>query len=118
MATRSTLPQRLARADTVILMMLPLWLCVWRALWRLVQFRGGRQRPDMAPGCEERIDFEFLAYIWNYRRQTLPKLEAAFAAHFAGTPIRLSRRKDVAAFMATVPDVAQPKIAPAPRQTT
>ncbi len=102
----STLPQRLARADTVILMMLPLWLCLWRALWRVVQFRAGRERPDMAPGCEERIDPEFLAYIWNYRRKTLPRIEAQIAAHFAGRPVRLSSSRDVAAFLETVRGVS------------
>lgn len=111
----STLPQRLARADTVVLLMAPLWLCLWRALWRVVRFRQGA-RPDMAPGCPERIDFEFLHYIWTYRRRRLPGIEAAIAEHFAGTPVRLSGRRDADAFLARVD--AQPRIAPTPRQTT
>lgn len=97
----TTLPQRLARAETVILMMAPLWLCFRRVLWRIIQFREGA-RPDMAPGCRERIDPEFLRYIWDYRRKRLPEIEAAIAEHFAGTPVRLSSKRQITTFLATV----------------
>ena len=34
----------------------------------------GQVRPEMAEGCPEKFDFEFLRYVWNYRRQQRPKL--------------------------------------------
>ncbi len=112
----TTLLERLHRADTVVVMMAPLALCYFRVLWRVVTFRGV-SRPDMAPGCPEKVDLEFLHYIWDYRRKTLPRVEAMIATHFAGTPVRLSSPRDIAAFLATV-DGDQPRIAPTPRHTT
>ncbi len=97
----TTLPERLGRADTAILMMFPLWQCLWRVLARVVKFRG-MSRPDMASGCAERVDWEFLSYIWNYRRRTLPRLEQAFAEHFSGKPLRLDRQRQVDTFLQTV----------------
>ncbi len=113
----STLPQRLRRADTVVVMMAPLWLCLRRVLWRLVAYRGGRTRPDMAPGCPEKVDLEFLGYILSFRRKSLPEIEAKIAAHFAGEPVRLWRPSAIAAFVAQA-ERDQPKIAPMPRQMT
>jgi hypothetical protein len=36
----------------------------------------GRVRKDYAPGCPERLDPEFLRYIWNFNRRTKPKILA------------------------------------------
>lgn len=61
----STLDIRLACADTAIVLEVSRVHCLWRVLRRrLVYMRG--QRPDMAPGCPERLDPEFLRYIWSY----------------------------------------------------
>jgi adenylate kinase family enzyme len=74
-----TLNERLAAADTVVFFDLPPLLCLWRALWRYSRYRG-RSRPDMASGCPEKIDLEFLIWILTYRarkrRSLLPKLRA------------------------------------------
>jgi adenylate kinase family enzyme len=101
----TTLPERLRRADTLIVMMAPLWLCFSRVLWRVVAYRG-KTRPDMGLDCPEKVDLEFLSYIWSYRRKTLPRNERLFAEHFAGKPIRLSSRRDVEAFLETVGSAA------------
>jgi adenylate kinase family enzyme len=97
--------RRYERADTAILMDFPLWLCLWGVLWRVVEFRW-KSRPDMAPGCPERIDPEFLAYVWNYQRKILPKREQEIARYFKGKPIRLHSRREVEAFLETLPKPA------------
>ncbi len=74
-----TLERRLAAADTVIFFDLPPLLCLWRVLRRRVRYHG-RSRPDMTPGCPEKIDLEFVWWILSYRgrkrRTLLPKLRA------------------------------------------
>lgn len=60
-----TMEMRFARADTVVFLDYSRWRCCWRAIRRRVQF-SGRTRPDMAEGCSEKIDLEFLKWIWDY----------------------------------------------------
>jgi adenylate kinase family enzyme len=74
-----TLPQRLKRADAVILLDIPRWICLWRVLKRFVKYRG-RHRPDMTPGCHERFDWEFIRWIWNYPRKSKPAKLALLSA--------------------------------------
>ena len=58
---------RLARADTVIDLEFPAWRCVGRILRRVVRSHG-RVRSDMAPGCPEQLDWEFLVYTARFPR--------------------------------------------------
>lgn len=70
-----TMEMRFARADAVVFMDYSRWLCCYRAVKRRVQF-GGRSRPDMAAGCEEKIDREFLKWIWDYPATRRPGILA------------------------------------------
>ncbi len=72
-----TLEMRINRSDTVIWLDFPRLLCLLRALKRIA-FSGRNERPDMADGCEERFELEFLQYVWNFRRDKGPKLEGLF----------------------------------------
>lgn len=74
----STLDVRLARADTVIVVAPPAWRCVLGVLRRWVAARG---RPEQAPGCPERLTTEFLRWVWRYRRDSRPILDAALSRH-------------------------------------
>ncbi len=72
-----TLDLRLEACDTVVFLDLPRLVCLWRVLRRQVQhFR--QVRPELAPGCRERLSWEFLAWIWTYpsrrRGDTLRRL--------------------------------------------
>ena len=63
-----TYPERIARADTCILLDLPVGLRYARVLKRWWVYRG-QSRPDLPENCPERLDPEFLAYIWTSRRR-------------------------------------------------
>lgn len=62
---------RLAACDTVVFLDLPRTTCLWRAFKRRIQYRG-RTRPDMAAECPEKMDWEFVQWIWKYPKQTRP----------------------------------------------
>lgn len=66
-----TLDLRLNAADCIIFMDMPRKLCVYRVFKRMLLYRN-RQRPDMAEGCRERFDLNFLKWIWNYPRDKRP----------------------------------------------
>src|SRR5678816_3405338 len=55
-----TLELRLRKCDTVVFLDLPRVLCLWRIVKRYFLYRNGN-RPDIAEGCPEKIDFEFVS---------------------------------------------------------
>jgi len=94
----STLPLRLAAADTAILLDFPTWRCLARVLRRVIGSYG-RTRPDMAPGCPEHLDLAFLVYVWRYRRRERLGHVAALG-RFDGRLVTLRRPAEVAEFLA------------------
>jgi adenylate kinase family enzyme len=63
----STMSMRFAAADTIIFLDFPRWLCLWRVIQRVRKYKG-KNRPDMGKGCPERLNWDFLTWVWNYRR--------------------------------------------------
>ena len=64
-----TREMRMAAADTIIRLDLSRWLCIYRILKRTLLYRPG-SRSDMAEGCHERLDMEFILWVWNYPRRS------------------------------------------------
>lgn len=96
--------QRLARADTLIVLDLPTWRRFARILWRT--FRTfGRVRNDLAPGCPERIDLEFWRFVLGYQEKRRPAVLALFER--AGPPkVRhlLAGKRAVRDFLRALPE--------------
>jgi len=94
---------RFARADTVIWIELPRMVCLWRALRRaLLGF--GRSRADLAPGCPERIDLAFYAYIWNWNRVSRPGVARALEAFAPDAKlVRLNSDRQISEFISSLP---------------
>ncbi|QND47112.1 AAA family ATPase [Rhizobium lusitanum] len=82
----SSFDLRLPRTQLVLWVRMPRWLCMWGALSRAVRWLG-RSRPDMAPGCPERIHWEFLRYIWDWERKFAPKVLVGLAQHGPDVPV-------------------------------
>ena len=61
----NTMDVRLTAADTIIWLDFNRYLCLWRVFKRYLQY-AGKIRPDMATGCPERLNWEFLQYVWNF----------------------------------------------------
>src|SRR5436190_22242262 len=97
-----TLDLRLQRADTVVHLDFPRWRClagVLKRTFRACNFEH-RARPDMADGCPERWDWEFIEWIWDFGRTIRPATLATLARH-AGrvNVVTLTNREAVRQFV-------------------
>ena len=93
-----TLARRLERTELVVNLDYPRRVFFPRMVWRSVS-QIGRTRPDMAPGCPEQLDLEFVRYTWRYRIDVEPRRRELLAA--AGVPvIGLPSPRDAQAWLA------------------
>ncbi len=72
-----TLPIRLARADTVVFLDLPAITCLYGITQPRWRYRGGQH----GDGVYDRITWNFIKYIWGYRKTMRPKVEGLLAEH-------------------------------------
>jgi adenylate kinase family enzyme len=73
----STLPIRLRACDTVVFLDIPAVMCLWGIAQRRARHRGGQH----AGGVYDRITWSFIRYIWHYRRDMRPRVQALIADH-------------------------------------
>lgn len=97
-----TLDLRLPRATLILFLDFPRLRCVWNAFRRGWHYRG-KTRPDMGVDCPERIDFEFLKFVWDYPERSRPRYLSVLAAHADRIPIvRLHSHAEVDRFLERV----------------
>ena len=100
----ATLDLRLPRADTVVWFDYPRLRCLWRA-GRRIAGSFGRVRPDMAPDCPERLDLDFVRYIWGFNTLERHGIVRALREHGQHlTPVIIRHDSDARAFLASLPD--------------
>jgi adenylate kinase family enzyme len=94
-----TFEMRAAAADTIIFLEISRFICLYRVLKRWMKYRG-TNRPDMTPGCNEKVDWEFIMWIWNYpenaknrKEPLLKRLEAE------KTVLRLKSNRGIESFL-------------------
>lgn len=95
-----TLPVRLAAADVVIFLDLPAITCLTGILQRRWRYRGGQHAKD---GVYDRITWDFVRYIWGYRKTMRPKVRQLLDEHGSHVAlITLTSRRQAARFLAYV----------------
>jgi len=88
-----TIPWRLEKCDTVIYLDFPRILCLWGVISRIVKTYG-KVRPDMGEGCPERIDLDFLKWVWNFNKENRASMhDAVNRASLAKVYIFKNRRQ-------------------------
>ncbi|MBX7174118.1 MAG: DNA topology modulation protein [Pyrinomonadaceae bacterium] len=70
-----TMETRLAACDTAIFLDLPRTICLYRILKRWWTYRN-TNRPDMTEGCNEKVDFDMLDWVWTFPKRAKPEIEA------------------------------------------
>ena len=93
-----TLPQRLEKCDLVIYLDFPRWFCIWSILDRYFK-NIGRVRPDMAEGCPEKVDWEFLTWVWNFNEKHREKFLTMIRALPEEKVVILKNRRQVRKFL-------------------
>ena len=94
-----TLDLRLRSCDTIIFLDMPRLLCLWRVTKRRLLYRN-RSRPDMAEGCNEKLDLEFISWVWNYAHRSRPRVVKLLEEHSRSKEIVWLRSKaDVERFL-------------------
>jgi adenylate kinase family enzyme len=83
--------ERIARADVVVVLAMPRWMCMLRILRRAIVTHG-RRRPDMAEGCTERFDLGFLRFCWEWHSRH-PAHGAEIARRAGSTPVIVLRSR-------------------------
>lgn len=96
----STLPIRLAAADTVVQLDLPATACLSGIVARRLR-TGGGQHPTT--GVYDRVTVGFVRYVWGYRAHMRPRVDALVAEHARhAVVVRLTSRRSVRTWLATV----------------
>lgn len=93
-----TLPERIARCDTIIYLDFSRFACLMGVLKRVLTTYG-TVRPDMGEGCPERIDLEFLKWVWNFNKNKRAANYALLRNAAHAEAIILKNRRQVAAFL-------------------
>lgn len=95
----STMSSRVAAADTVIFLDFSRLLCTWRVVKRVLEYRPGT-RPDMAEGCDERLDVGFIKYVWTFPERHRPRILEVLKAHPDKTLYHLRKPAELGEFIA------------------
>ena len=96
-----TMPLRLRYCDTIIYLDYSRWECLLGMTQRVLGSYG-KVRPDMAEGCPERFDWEFVKYIWNFNRDNRVRNSTWTAQAKHAKAIVLKNRKEARAFLESI----------------
>jgi adenylate kinase family enzyme len=101
-----TLPDRLARADTVVFLDLPLRVRLWRVLKRRFHHHG-QVRADIGEGCPEQIDWIFFKQVVRYQHNRRIKA-LKIIDDVQGTDIRVFHLRSVTQVRSFLDEVTAP----------
>lgn len=101
----ATLEMRVARADWLVYLDLPMPVCFFRGLKRMLS-RTSPKGDELAPGCPRRFDGALLRFIWNFPADVAPRLMSLIGRERRNRAIFILRSKrEVEDFLAHVPVV-------------
>lgn len=91
--------ERMEQADHIILMDFSRWTCLYRAFKRYLHYRG-RVREDMAEGCLEKFDWEFIRWIlWEGRSKSIQACYRRLIQTYTDKIRLLKNQKDLDTFL-------------------
>jgi len=98
-----SLSTRLSRCDAIVFLDLPRWVCIVSVLLRWFRYRFA-SRPDLPEGCPEKIDLEFLRWVWDFRQRSRQKVLDALEHAGPGVEVlQVTRRAQTRALLEALP---------------
>ncbi len=95
--------RRLREADQIVLFDFPRRTCLRQIIGRYRTWRG-QTRPDLAPGCPEKIDWEFLSWVlWRGRTAKRRESLQSAARLYPQKTVVLRSRAQAERFLAALP---------------
>lgn len=96
-----TMPLRLQYCDTIVYLDYSRIQCLLGMTQRVLG-NYGRVRADMAEGCPERFDWEFVKYIWDFNKNNRVRNYTWIASAKHAKAIVLKNRKEAKAFLESI----------------
>jgi len=94
----SSLELRTGFADAIVFLDLPRFVCLYRVLKRILK-NVGRTRADLPDDCPEKVDMEFLRWVWSWHRMIRPRVLGCLDAPRSNLEvITLSSLEDIRRF--------------------
>ena len=87
--------RRMEEADVIILLLFNRFSCLYRA-WRRSKIYADKTRPDMAEGCNEKFDLEFMKWIlWKGRTKRDRERYKSVIAQYPGKIVVIKNQKQL-----------------------
>ena len=96
-----TISQRIEKCDTIIYLDFSRFACLMGVIKRVLTTYG-TVRPDMGEGCPERIDLEFLKWVWNFNKNKREGYYRILNETKHAQTIVLKNRRAVRKFLSTL----------------
>lgn len=97
--TNLSFSRRMEEADQIIMMLFNRFDCLGRVTKRYRKFRNSR-RPDMAEGCDEKLDLEFVCWVlWKGRSKAKRKKYKELKEKYPGKAVILKNQKQLDKFI-------------------
>ncbi|OUS76099.1 AAA family ATPase [Paenibacillus sp. MY03] len=92
---------RIKQADVIILLDFSRLITIYRVIKRRIMYHG-KTRPDLNEDCPESLDFEFIKWVWNFRKTRIPSIIQKLRDYSHKHIIVLKSPKEVKIFLAQV----------------
>ena len=94
--------ERMEKADPIVLLLFNRWSTLWRVTQRYLRYRG-KSRPDIAAGCEEKLDGEFIRWVlWKGRGKKQRERFAALQRQYPDKCIVLKNQRQLDRYLKTL----------------
>ena len=100
--------RRMEEADVIILLLFNKISCLYRVTHRYLKYKNAT-RPDMAQGCKEKLDWEFITWVlWKGRSKTARQRYESVRSQYPHKTIVVKNQRQLNAVQKRIDQVLNP----------